>query len=50
VKLPASLGASQIHQTQLRLNKTEREGFLHSVAAVESLMEDCKGMDPDLKD
>jgi len=34
----------------IRLNKTERAGFFHSVAAVESLMEDCKGMDLDLKD
>ncbi|MBL1430877.1 MAG: malate dehydrogenase [Robiginitomaculum sp.] len=51
VGAPAIIGAKGVEKVlNIRLNKTEREGFLHSVAAVESLMEDCKGMDADLID
>jgi len=51
VGAPAIIGAKGVEKVlNIRLNKTEREGFLHSVAAVEGLMEDCKGMDADLKD
>jgi len=51
VGAPAIIGAKGVEKVlNIRLNKTEREGFLHSVAAVEGLMEDCKGMDKDLID
>ncbi len=51
VGAPAVIGAKGVERVvNIRLNKQEREGFLNSVAAVEGLMEDCKGMDADLVD
>ncbi|PHR57608.1 MAG: malate dehydrogenase [Robiginitomaculum sp.] len=51
VGAPAVIGAKGVERVvNIRLNKKEREEFMSSVAAVESLMDDCRGMDPDLKD
>ncbi len=51
VGAPAVIGAKGVERVvNIRLNKTEREAFMASVTAVEGLMEDCRGMDADLKD
>ena len=51
VGAPAVIGKRGVEKVlNIRLNKTEREGFLKSVAAVEGLMADCTKMDPDLAD
>jgi malate dehydrogenase len=51
VGAPAVIGAKGVEKVvNIRLNKVEREMFMNSVGAVESLMEDCKKMDPDLVD
>jgi len=51
VGAPAVIGKRGVEKVlNIRLNKTERAGFLNSVAAVEGLMADCTKMDPDLAD
>lgn len=51
VGAPAVIGGKGVERVvNIRLNKAEREMFMSSVKAVEGLMEDCKGMDADLKD
>ena len=51
VGAPAVIGKRGVEKVlNIRLNKTEREGFLNSVAAVEGLMADCTKMDSDLAD
>lgn len=51
VGAPAIIGGKGVERViNIRLNKAEREMFMSSVKAVEGLMENCKGMDADLKD
>ncbi|MGB0907141.1 MAG: malate dehydrogenase [Maricaulaceae bacterium] len=51
VGAPAMIGARGVEKVvNLRLNKSEREMFMQSVAAVEGLIADCQKMEPALKD
>ncbi|MBL4596413.1 MAG: malate dehydrogenase [Robiginitomaculum sp.] len=51
VGAPAVIGAKGVERVlNIRLNKTEREMFMASVASVEGLMDDCRKMDADLVD
>lgn len=51
VGAPAMIGARGVEKVvNLRLNKSEREMFMHSVNAVETLIAECQEMEPALKD